>query len=106
MRPEDKWPEARRRALDRVRELVLDAIGTSPAAVYLIGSCARGEAVTSSDIDIAIDPRPGFPQDLIGEIRYALEDSTIPYKVDVADLSMSGAEFRERVMKSAVAWKA
>ena len=106
MRPKDNWPEARERALSRVRELILSEIGDAPAAVYLIGSCARGEAVTSSDIDVAIDPRPGFPRYLIAGIREALEESTIPYKVEVADLSVSGREFRERVMQGAVTWKA
>ena len=106
MRPKDKWPEARERALRRVRELVLDAVGQRDAKVYLIGSCARGEAVSSSDIDIAIDPGPDFPRDLIFDIREALEESTIPYKVDVADLRSAGADFRDRVLKDAVAWKA
>jgi uncharacterized protein len=106
MRPKDEWPQARERALRRARELVLSLIGPRDAAVYLFGSCARGEASTSSDIDIAIDPRPGFPPGLLSEIREALEESTIPYNVDVIDLASVDAEFKARILKDAVLWRA
>ena len=37
--------------------MVLGALGEHDAAVWLFGSCARGEARQHSDIDIAILPR-------------------------------------------------
>lgn len=106
MRPKDRWPEERSRALDEVRELVLGALCAADAGVYLVGSCARGEATSLSDIDIAIEPKAGFPEDLIGAIRERLAESTIPYTVDVVDLGSADPEFRARLLRNAVAWRA
>ena len=95
----------RERALEEVKRIVLDALRESGAAVYLIGSCATGAAPRSSDIDVAIDPREPLPAGLIAQLRETLEDSTIPYFVDVVDLSTADAEFRRRVISEAVPWR-
>ncbi len=77
----------------------------SGAAVYLIGSCATGAAPRSSDIDVAIDPREPLPAGLIAQLRETLEDSTIPYFVDVVDLGAVDPDFRRQVLRQAVPWK-
>ena len=41
--------------------MVLGALGEHDAAVWLFGSCARGEARQHSDIDIAILPKDNLP---------------------------------------------
>ncbi len=46
--------------------MVLGALGAHAAAVWLFGSCARGEARQHSDIDIAILPRDD-QIDIIGD---------------------------------------
>jgi len=54
--------------------------------IYLFGSRATGKASPFSDIDIAvesIDPIDGK----LSEIRYTIEESTIPFKVDLVDLA-------------------
>ena len=96
---------ARRRALDRVRQIVLDRLAGHRARVYLFGSCARGDINRFSDIDVAIEPLETLPVGLIGHITEDLEESTIPYFVDVVDLSTAGQDFRNRIMKDAVLWR-
>ncbi len=49
--------------------MVLDALGAHDAAVWLFGSCARGEVRQHSDIDIAILPRDELPLGFFGELR-------------------------------------
>ncbi len=95
----------RERALEVVKRVVLDALRESGATVYLIGSCATGAAPRSSDIDIAIDPREPLPAGLIAQLRETLEDSTIPYFVDVVDLGAVDPDFRRQVLRQAVPWK-
>jgi predicted nucleotidyltransferase len=46
----------RERAIAELRRMVLAALGGHDAAVWLFGSCARGEPRQRSDIDIAILP--------------------------------------------------
>jgi uncharacterized protein len=76
----------RKQAIEELRQMVLAALGGHDAAVWLFGSCARGEARRHSDIDIAILPRGELPPGFFGELEAEIEESTIPYDVDLVDL--------------------
>jgi predicted nucleotidyltransferase len=56
------------------------------ARIYLFGSRARGDASGYSDIDIAVESRAPITSQL-SRARFAIEESLIPYKVDLVDLS-------------------
>jgi predicted nucleotidyltransferase len=92
------------RALEEVRRLVLEVIGTKRAAVYLFGSWARGQATRLSDIDVAIDPYTTLPRGTLSRLRERLEESQVPYHVDVVDLTRATPEFRRRVLAEGVLW--
>ncbi len=96
---------ARDAYLDRVKDMVLDAVGGYPVTVYLFGSCARGDTRQTSDVDIAVEPYGPLPASILTNLRDALEESTIPYRVDVVDLSATDRAFRERVRKEGIVWK-
>ena len=85
--------------------MVLDALGEHDAAVWLFGSCARGEARQHSDIDIAILPRDDFPSGLFGELDADIEESTIPYDVDLVDLRRADAALVDEVRREGVKWR-
>src|SRR5437763_1183557 len=85
---------ARERALAEVRRIVLDALGSVRARVLLVGSSARGDMSRRSDIDVAIDPIDPLPDLLLSQIRNALDESNIPYRVDVLDLSRVDKGYR------------
>ncbi|MBI3244930.1 MAG: nucleotidyltransferase domain-containing protein [Deltaproteobacteria bacterium] len=93
-----------RQALDDVRRLVLDMIGNERADVYLFGSWARGEATRLSDVDVAIDALVPLPRGTLARLRERLEESHIPYHVDVIDLARTASEFRRRVLAEGVLW--
>jgi uncharacterized protein len=92
------------KALEEVRRLVLQAVGKDGAVVYLFGSWARGEATRLSDIDVAIDPPTPLPRGTLARLREQLEESSVPYHVDVVDLSRADPEFRRRVLAEGVPW--
>ena len=48
----------------------------------------------------------GLPPGLLAELREALEESTVPWRVEVVDLSETDAAFRERVLKEGIVWNA
>jgi len=77
----------RQRSLEEVKRLVLDALRAYPARVYLFGSSVAGTTRRSSDIDVAIDPLAPLQPRLLTNLREALEESTVPYDVDVVDLT-------------------
>lgn len=91
------------KALEEVRRIVLDLV-YEKATVYLFGSWARGEATRLSDIDVAIDPHTPLPRGTLARLREQLEESHVPYHVDVVDLSHTDPEFRRRVLAEGILW--
>ena len=94
----------RKRALGRVKDIVLAGLAGYDARVYLYGSCARGDALRCSDIDVAVDPKKALPPGLVSRILETLEESTIPYDVEIVDLQEVSAAMRERVLGEGIAW--
>ena len=90
--------------LKLVRQLVLGGLGDAPARVYLFGSRATGHARPTSDIDVAVWPLEELPVGTLSLIREALEESLIPFTVDLVDLRDTDEMFRARVMKEGIAW--
>ncbi len=96
---------AQKRYVEEVRRIVLQALDPDAGKAYLFGSFAAGRARRGSDIDVAIWPSEKARGSLLSEIRERLEESTVPYKVDVVDLRSAAPEFREKVLREAVPWK-
>ncbi|MBM4259518.1 MAG: nucleotidyltransferase domain-containing protein [Deltaproteobacteria bacterium] len=92
------------KALAEVRRIVLAAVGDKKVRVYLFGSWARGEATRISDIDVALDPQTTLPRGTLAQLRERLEESHVPYRVDVVDLTHTSPEFRQRVIAEGVLW--
>src|SRR5579864_6106497 len=95
----------RKRAIDELRRMVLVALGDYPAEVWLFGSCARGEARQHSDIDIAILPRDDLPSGFFGNLAADIEESTIPYDVDLVDLRHADPALVDDVRAEGVKWR-
>ncbi|MBR3721553.1 MAG: nucleotidyltransferase domain-containing protein [Selenomonadaceae bacterium] len=89
----------------RIRNFVLDFMEDEPAKVYLFGSWARGEAHRGSDVDIAIDADETLNPSKISELRELLEESTIPYSVDVVDMRFASKNIKSEIKKDGVVWK-
>ncbi len=85
--------------------MVLDALGDHEAEVWLFGSCARGEVLQHSDIDIAILPRDELPSDFFFDLTERIEESSIPYDVDVVDLRRAAATLIDEVRREGVKWR-
>jgi hypothetical protein len=94
----------REQTLAAVRAIVLAALGGHDADVYLFGSWARGNDRRSSDIDVAVDPHAPLPPTVVAAMRDALEESTIPYRVEIVNLAEAGPAFRARVLQEGQRW--
>jgi predicted nucleotidyltransferase len=95
------------RALDAVRRIVTEHLRDLPEArAWLFGSFARGEQRQWSDIDVAIDNAGDrVPVRLMTSLRVALEESSVPWFVDVVDLATAGQEYRREVEREGVLWR-
>ncbi|MDP6952039.1 MAG: nucleotidyltransferase domain-containing protein [Alphaproteobacteria bacterium] len=103
---ETKTVDIRERSLAHARELVSSALAGTNAVIWLFGSYARGNAGPHSDIDIAIESEAPLPTGLLARLRLALEESTIPYRVEIVDLHDADREFREAVYEEGIRWSA
>jgi len=92
-------------AIEELRRMVLDALGEHDAAVWLFGSCARGNVMQHSDIDVAILPRADLPSDFFSNLAQKIEQSSVPYDVDLVDLRDAAATLIEEVRREGVKWK-
>jgi predicted nucleotidyltransferase len=95
----------RERAIEELRRMVLDALGDHDAAVWLFGSCARGDVRHPDDIDIAIFPRGDFPSGFFAEFTADFEESGIPYDLDLVDLREAGPDVRDEVLWTGIRWR-
>ena len=93
-------------AIRTLRELIESVIEDEGVVVYLFGSRATGSATPVSDIDIGIAFRGRASRISIPLLKEKIENSNIPYKVDIVDLSQVSREFRERVLREGkVLWR-
>jgi predicted nucleotidyltransferase len=95
----------RERAIRELRRMVLDACGDREAEVWLFGSCARGDVRTHSDIDIAILAREPLPAAFLAALAADIDDSPIPYDVDLVDLRHVDPALAEEVRREGIKWR-
>ena len=95
----------RERAIANLQRMVLDALGPRQAEVWLFGSCAREETRQHSDIDIAIWPQDDLPATFFSSLAAEIEDSAIPYDVDLADLRHADPALIDEVRREGVRWR-
>ncbi|MGH9578363.1 MAG: type VII toxin-antitoxin system MntA family adenylyltransferase antitoxin, partial [Terriglobales bacterium] len=91
-------------SVSEAKRIVLRGLRGHPARVYLFGSRARGDARESSDLDVAVLPLEPLPIGLLSTIREQLEESHIPFTVDLVDLSEAGGAFRRAVEREGRLW--
>ena len=95
----------REEIMDKVQALVLKGLGDTDARVYLFGSWARGTNQRTSDIDIALEHRGDVTPYLVAKIRDLLEESSIPFNVDVVDLTQAGEGLIKNVKREGLLWR-
>ena len=92
--------------LDEVRRIVTRRLANTGAEAILFGSCARGDTHRASDIDVAVGGTDRLPAALLSGLREELEESWIPYRVEVFDLREAGESLRKSVAAEGVRWTA
>jgi predicted nucleotidyltransferase len=92
--------------LEEIRRIVMEELKDRPAKVFLFGSRARNSARPSSDVDVAVLPLAPLPPAVLSRIRLRLEESCVPLRVDLVDLSEADEPFRSAVLREAIPWSA
>ena len=74
--------------------------------VWVFGSRANWTTKDSSDLDIALEGENKLSHKLLGALKNAFEDSTLPYTVDVVDLHAVNHAFKQIVKQQRVPFPA
>jgi len=92
--------------LEELRRIVLDLLSKKDCRVFLFGSRARGDYRRSSDADVAVE---GLSEEEFRKFKALLEElveeSSIPFTVDVVDLSRVSDSLKEEILKEGIRWK-
>ena len=99
-------PAVATRSLAEIGRILQQGLAGRPVKILLFGSWARAEATQQSDIDVALLSDEPLPSALLPELRERLEESHVPYRVDLVDLASCDRAFRDRVLREAVPWTA
>lgn len=91
--------------LQILRNLIRNYVENYQVKVYLFGSRAKDTAHKLSDVDIAILPLQPLPSHFMTNLKEAIEESTLPYSVDIVDLSKVDLPFREKILAEGIEWK-
>ncbi len=105
LRSAERVNPVRKRAIEKLRRIVLTALGERQAEVWLFGSCARGDVRHSSDIDIGILPRDELPDAFFAMLAADIEESTVPYYVDLVDLRRVDPAWVDVIRREGIKWR-
>ena len=94
----------RKELLDQVKQVILPRFNQMHARIYLFGSWARNQERLSSDIDVAVESNEPIPRAIFVEVREALEESRIPYQVDLVNLGEASDALKEEVRREGILW--
>jgi predicted nucleotidyltransferase len=74
----------------------------SQVRIYLYGSRARGNNRWNSDYDLWIDGE--IPGRVLSELIEELEESFVPFRVEIVTIPQLTGRFGERVKQEAIPW--
>ena len=71
--------------------------------IFLFGSRAMGEQSKSSDIDIGVMSGE-LDRKMIFKIKEIIDESFVPFKVDIVDFSKVDENFKKKALRKIVRW--
>lgn len=78
-----------------IKKIIFQFLDPKEYNVFIFGSRATGKAKKYSDYDIGIFGRKPVPWHVLSLIEEALEESDLPYMVDVVDFSLLPKKFKD-----------
>jgi hypothetical protein len=91
--------------IERIMFIVLEYLGDEEVRIRVFGSRAKGRQRKGSDIDIAVIPKNDWNDIKLTLLRERLENSNIPWKVDLVDFSKVDEDFKRFASKDMIFWK-
>jgi uncharacterized protein len=84
-----------RKTEEKIKDIIFRFLDSKEYEVFIFGSRVKGKAKKYSDYDIGIKGKKAVPGYILTMIEEALEESDLPYKVDIVDFSLVSPEFSQ-----------
>lgn len=86
------------------RQIICKELDINQYAIFLFGSRTQKAHSKTSDIDIGVLGHQPLPLSIKAHLLELLNDSDIPYKVDVVDFFNADKKFRNFALKNIIIW--
>jgi len=90
--------------LKQIQMIIQNRLRDCKFQLFLFGSQTTQSFGRTSDIDVGILPITPIPLGLLSKIREELEESCVPYPVDLVDLSVVSSDFVRSVKEKGIKW--
>lgn len=85
-----------------IKEIISKHLDLEKCSVFIFGSRARGTSRKFSDVDIGIESSEGISDSTLIKIEEDLENSDLPFTVDVVDFSKVSDKFKKFSKKTTI----
>jgi predicted nucleotidyltransferase len=85
---------------DRHLKIILDILSKYPYEFFAFGSRVKGVSDKFSDLDLCFFEN--IPSKFLFQIEEFLEESDLPYKVDMVDFNKCKKDFQDEIMKAVI----
>jgi predicted nucleotidyltransferase len=90
--------------LNIVKSTILSLIDKNKVTVFLFGSRADNSCRHDSDVDVGFWANEELDNNLFSKINELLEESIVPYHIDLVDFSRTDEHFRKIALKNIEIW--
>jgi predicted nucleotidyltransferase len=87
-----------------LNQVVVSPLKSHDATVWIFGSRARGDHKPFSDLDIMYDTKDStqLPKGFISHLREEIEESRLPFKVDLVDVNYMADSYKSGALADRV----
>ena len=90
--------------LNMLKEIILSIVDRKKVMVFLFGSRVSGRHSTGVDADIGLLADDKLSANLYHNLRNAIDESIIPWEVDIIDFTRVDPSFKAEALKDIVIW--
>lgn len=90
--------------LDLVKKIILDNIPKEKFNIFLFGSRAKKYHRSGADIDVGVKGSEPLNPKIIFTIKDIIEESIVPFKVDIIDFYKVSEDFKKEALKDIKIW--
>jgi len=87
-----------------LKDIILSQINREQVMVFVFGSRVLNRYSSSADVDIGLLSSEKLPSSIYHRIKNAVDESIIPWDVDIIDFARVDSSFKTQAMENIIVW--